>query len=405
VFIGSVQAMFGKLSKDALAGMCDHAITGPGVCAGMGTANSMHIVCEALGMTLPGAAPVLANSPHMFDTARRSGRRIVEMVWEDLTPRKVLSPGAFRNAVASVLAVSGSINCIKHLQATAVEAGVDADVFALVNQLGARVPVLSAVAPNGPDTIDAFEAAGGARALLKQLEPLLDVDTLTVTGRSLGENLSGVVVADSNVIRPLSHPFARSASIVVLRGTLAPESAIVKPGMRESGQPLRFTGPALVYDDVPAAIAGVQKGELKPGHALVLRGCGPKGGPAMAGSASRVVFAIYAAGLENDVAFVSDGQLSGLCNKGLTIAEVSPESAAGGPLSLVENGDRIVIDVDARTLDLDVPETELTSRRARRGEPTLSPSTGYLSIYQRVVQPMSTGAVLLTRDATPRRER
>ena len=136
VFIGSVQAMFGKLSKETLAGMCDHAITGPGVCAGMGTANSMHIVCEALGMTLPGAAPVLANSPRMFDMARQSGRRIVEMVWEDLTPRRILTPGAFRNAAASVLAVSGSINCIKHLQATAVEAGVDVDVFALFNELG-----------------------------------------------------------------------------------------------------------------------------------------------------------------------------------------------------------------------------------------------------------------------------
>jgi len=194
------------------------------------------------------------------------------------------------------------------------------------------------------------------------------------------------------------------ASIVVLGGSLAPDSAIVKPGLRSPEQPLHFAGTAIVYDDVPGAIAGVQKGELKSGGVLVLRGCGPKGGPAMAGSASRVVFAIYAAGLENDCAFVSDGQLSGLCNKGLTIAEVSPESAVGGPLSLVENGDRVVIDVNARTLDLDVPEMELTARRARRGEPTPATSTGYLSIYQRVVQPMSTGAVLLTRDATPKRQ-
>ena len=404
VFIGSVQAMFGKLSKETLAGMCDNAITGPGVCAGMGTANSMHIVCEALGMTLPGAAPVLANSPRMFEIARQSGRRIVDMVWEDLTPRRIMTPGAFRNAAASVLAVSGSINCIKHLQATAVESGVDVDVFALFNELGALVPVLSAVAPNGPDTIDAFEAAGGAQGLLKQLEPLLDLNALTVTGRTLGENLTNVAVVNSDVIRPLNRPFSDGASIVVLRGSLAPDSAIVKPGLRSPEQPLHFAGTAIVYDDVPGAIAGVQKGELKSGGVLVLRGCGPKGGPAMAGSASRVVFAIYAAGLENDCAFVSDGQLSGLCNKGLTIAEVSPESAVGGPLSLVENGDRIVIDVNARTLDLDVPEMELTARRARRGEPTPATSTGYLSIYQRVVQPMSTGAVLLTRDATPKRQ-
>ena len=404
VFIGSVQAMFGKLSKDTLAGMCDHAITGPGVCAGMGTANSMHIVCEALGMTLPGAAPVLANSPRMFEIARQSGRRIVDMVWDDLTPRRIMTPGAFRNAAASVLAVSGSINCIKHLQATAVESGVDVDVFALFNELGALVPVLSAVAPNGPDTIDAFEAAGGAQGLLKQLEPMLDLNALTVTGRTLGENLTNVAVVNGDVIRPLDRPFSHGASIVVLRGSLAPDSAIVKPGLRSPEQLLRFAGTAIVYDDVPGAIAGVQKGELKPGGVLVLRGCGPKGGPAMAGSASRVVFAIYAAGLENDCAFVSDGQLSGLCNKGLTIAEVSPESAVGGPLSLVENGDRILIDVNARTLDLDVPEGELVTRRARRGEPVPAPSTGYLSIYQRVVQPMSTGAVLLTPEATPARD-
>jgi dihydroxy-acid dehydratase len=223
-----------------------------------------------------------------------------------------------------------------------------------------------------------------------------------VTGRTLGEHLANVAVVNGDVIRALNRPFSRGGSIVVLRGSLAPESAIVKPGLRAPGQPLRFAGTAIVYDDVPAAIAGVQKGELKPGGVLVLRGCGPKGGPAMAGSASRVVFAIYAAGLENECAFVSDGQLSGLCNKGLTIAEVSPESAVGGPLSVVENGDRIVIDVEAQSLDLDVTESELAARRSRRGEPVPSKSTGYLSIYRRLVQPMSTGAVLLSRDATPR---
>jgi dihydroxy-acid dehydratase len=396
VFIGSVRAMFGKLSKDTLAGMCDHAITGPGVCAGMGTANSMHIVCEALGMTLPGAAPVLANSPRMFDLARQSGRRIVEMVWEDLTPRRILTPGAFGNAAASVLAVSGSINCVKHLQATAVEAGVDVDLFAMFNELGERVPVLSAVAPNGSDTIDAFEAAGGARALLVQLQSLLDLDALTVTGRPLRDNLAGAEVSNPAVIRPLDRPFATHASIVVLRGSLAPESAIVRPGLQRPGDDGRFAGTALVYDDVQEAIGGVQRGELKPGHVLVLRGCGPKGGPAMAGSASRVVFAIYAAGLEDQVAFVSDGQLSGLCNKGMTVAEVSPESAVGGPLALVVNGDRISIDLDARTLDLDVSAAEMEARRTRRGDVPLPAATGYLSIYQRSVQPMSTGAVLVT---------
>jgi dihydroxy-acid dehydratase len=395
VFLGSVHAMFGKLSKDTLRGMCDHAIGGPGVCAGMGTANSMHIVCEALGMALPGCAPVLANSPKMFDFARRSGRRIVEMVWDDVKPRDILKPGSFRNAVAAVLAVSGSINCIKHLQATAIEAGVDVDVFQLFNDLGEHVPVLSAVAPNGPDTIEAFEAAGGARALMKQLEPLLDLDVMTVSGQTVRVNLADAVVSDEEVIRPVERPFSDKPPIVVLHGTLAPESAIVKLGVRGAGRKTRFEGTAIVYENGIAAIEGIEKGEVRPGHALVVRGMGPKGGPGMAGPASRVVFALDAAGLTDEVAFVSDGQLSGLCMKGIMVAEVSPESAVGGPLALVENGDRIRVDVDARTLDLEVPEPELATRRQRRGEPALPKSKGYLSIYQRSVQPMSTGAVLI----------
>jgi dihydroxy-acid dehydratase len=398
VFLGSVQAMFGKLERETLRGMCDHAIGGPGVCAGMGTANSMHVTVEALGMSLRGGAPVLANSPKMFDFARRSGHRIVEMVWEDLKPRDILTPGAFHNAVATVLAVSGSINCIKHLQATAVEAGVDVDVFKLVNDLGQKVPVLSAVSPNGTDTIEAFEAAGGAQAVMKQLESLLDDRPLTVTGHTVGENLKNTVILDHKVIRPLTRPFSNRPSIVVLHGSLAPESAIVKLGVRDASRKTRFQGPAIVYENPLAAIEGIQKGEVKPGHVLVARGMGPKGGPAMAGSASRVVFALDSAGLQDDVAFVCDGQLSGLCLKGLTVAEVSPEAAVGGPLSLVQNGDRISIDVDAHRLNLDVSEPELGARRARLGEPVLPKATGYLSIYQRSVQPMSTGAVLVKKD-------
>ncbi|HET9834602.1 MAG TPA: dihydroxy-acid dehydratase [Vicinamibacterales bacterium] len=395
VFLGSVQAMFGKLPKDTLKGMCDHAIGGPGVCAGMGTANSMHIVCEALGMALPGSAPVLANSPKMFDFARRAGRRIVEMVFDDLKPRDILSPGSFENAAAAVLAVSGSINCIKHLQATAIEAGVDVDVFQLFNDLGEKIPVLSAVAPNGTDTIEAFEAAGGARALLKQLEPLIHPNAMTVTGRTLGENLANADVFDEDVIRPLDRPFSDKPPIVVLHGTLAPESAIVKLGVRGAGRKTQFTGTAVVYENGPDAIDAILRGDVKPGHVLVVRGMGPKGGPGMAGPASRVVFAIDSAGLSDEVAFVSDGQLSGLCLKGIMVAEVSPESAIGGPLFLVENGDTIRIDVDARVLDLDVSESDLAARRSRRGEPVLPKSKGYLSVYQRTVQPMSTGAVLI----------
>jgi dihydroxy-acid dehydratase len=403
VFRGSVQASYGKMSRETLLGLCNNAIRGPGVCAGMATANSMHIACEALGMALPGSAPVLANSPRMIAKARDSGRRIVEMVGEDLKPRDILTAGAFRNAVAAVLSVSGSINCIKHLQAVAVEAGVDVDVFALFNELGARVPVLSAVRPNGSDSIEDFEAAGGARALLKQLGPLLDRDALTVTGATVETNLADAAVQDDEVIRPLSRPYSTAQPITILHGSLAPESAIVKLGLRGEGRKARFTGPAVVFDECAAAMQAIGRGEVRAGAVLVVRGMGPKGGPGMAGPASSVVFALEAAGLENEVAFVSDGQLSGLCNKGLTVAEVSPEAAVGGPLGLVENGDRIRIDVDARRLDLEVAPEELAARRVRRGEPRLPKSTGYLSIYQRSVQPMSTGAVLVEKGTHAKR--
>ena len=395
VFLGSVQAQFGKLSKDDLRGMSDNAIRGPGVCSGMATANSMHVVCEALGMSLPGSAPVAAMSEAMKRCAHDAGRRIVDMVWEDLKPRDILSAGAFENAVAAVLAVSGSINCIKHLQATAVEAAVDLDIFDLFNRIGEKVPVLSAVRPNGEDSIEAFDAAGGARGVLRQLAPLLDLDVMTVTGKTLGENLRDVRVADEAVIRPIDAPFSRRPPIVVLRGSLAPESAIVKLGLRDSSRKDRFCGKAVVFDDGFEAIAAIQRGEILPGQVLVVRGMGPKGGPGMAGPASMVVFALYSAELQNEVAFVSDGQLSGLCNKGLTVAEVSPEAAVGGPLALVESGDLIEIDVPGCRLDLEVDEATLDARRRRLGERPLKEAVGWLEIYRRTVQPMSTGAVLI----------
>jgi dihydroxy-acid dehydratase len=397
VFLSSASAVRGTLSKEDLTGMSDNAVRGPGVCSGMGTANSMHVVVEALGMSLPGSAPVLAASPKMTEFARRSGERIVEMVLEDLRPRRILTQAAFRNAVSAVLAVSGSINTVKHLQATATEGGVPVDVFGLFEELSRTVPMLTAVRPNGETSIEAFEAAGGAQAIMKRLERLLDRTALTVTGRTVGDNLADAVVGDDEVIRPFDRPISTEAPIVIVRGSLAPDSGIVKIGAREEGRKTAFSGPAVVFDRPADAIAAINADELGPGDVLVLRGNGLKGGPGMAGSVSGVVFTLYAAGLQNEVAVVSDGQLSGLVNKGLVVGEVSPEAAAGGPLALVHDGDEISIDLDRRALDLHVPAAELEARRAALGDVPLPASSGYLSIYQQSVQPMSTGAVLGSR--------
>ena len=392
LFSGQVADRFGKPMKHSVAEMIPQAIRGPGVCAGMATANTMHCVVEALGMSLPGSAPVRANSEAMFDAARRSGERIVQMVLEGLTPRQILTAGAFRNAAAMVLAVSGSINAIKHLQATAVEAKTDIDVFAIWDEMSGKVPILSSVRPTGHVRIEQFEDAGGAQAILKQLESVIDTSVMTCTGRTLAENLKTVTVKDPEIIRPLERPVSKGPAIAILRGSLAPESAIVKLGL--SGSRLEtFDGPAAVYDDSDLALRDLADGTIKPGQVLVLRGLGVKGGPAMGGGASLVLFAIDAAGLADSVAFVTDSQLSGLCLKGLTVAEVSPEAAAGGPLAKVRDGDRIIIDAHKRQLDLDVP-ADVLARRPAPGNAYHTDAPGYLGIYRRDVQPMSTGAVL-----------
>ena len=393
LFSGGVGERLGKPGKYRIDEMVDQAVRGPGVCAGMATANTMHCVVEALGMCLPGSAPVRANSEKMFGAARRSGARIVEMVHEGLTPRRIMTEGAFRNAAALVLAVSGSINAIKHLQATAREAEADTDLFGIWEEMGRKVPVLSAVRPNGKVRIEQFEDAGGAAAVLKQLGGVLDGTVLTATGRTLAEDLEAAEVLDDSIIRPMNDPISDGPSIAILKGSLAPESAIVKLGIRDGSRPEAFEGRAVVYDDAPSAMADIAAGKLNSGDVLVLRGQGLKGGPAMAGGASIVLFAIDAAGLAKDVAFVTDGQLSGLCLKGLTVAEVAPEAAVGGPLAKVRNGDRILIDAASRQLDLDVSPEELARRPAPPNAYAIE-AKGYLDIYRRTVQPMFTGAVL-----------
>jgi dihydroxy-acid dehydratase len=293
--------------------------------------------------------------------------------------------------------VSGSINCIKHLQAIAMEAGVDVDMYEMFEVLGDRIPILSAVMPIGKHTIEQFEAAGGARGVMKQLEPMLETAALTVTGRTVAENLTDVRVSDLEVIRPLDRPFATEPGIVILHGNLAPEGAIVKIGLRGDGRPLRFRGPAKVFENSADAEAALKKREIKPGDAVVLRGQGIHGGPGM-GGASRLVFQIDGAGLGSEVAVITDGQLSGLVNKGLVLGEVAPESATGGPLGLVENGDIISVDVEKKSVVLEISDAELAARRARFRPLPPKLDSGWLSIYDRTVQPLNKGAVLLRGD-------
>ena len=339
-FAGHVNA--GRMTVSELGEMSRCAVTGPGVCAGMGTANSMHLAAEALGMALPGTTPVLALGSAMWDAVAAAGARIVPLVLEGVTPRSILTPAAFANAVTAILAVSGSVNCLKHLQAIAVEAGCDVDVYRLFESLAPKVPLLTDVKPNGGTQITEFEAAGGSLGLLKQLAPLLDLSARTVAGVSLGEAVAAALV-DDGVIRPLSAPLATHPAIVVMRGSLAPDGAVLKRTVADDA-PLSFRGPAKVVHSRDEGVAAARAGRFSAGDVVVLTGLGLRGSPGM-GLTSALMFAIDGAGLSTSVA-----------------AEVSAQ-------------------------ELDARRAELPPLRAPAG-------CGWLSVYARTVAPLGSGATL-----------
>ena len=390
VWSGDVGQRFGAKPKFPVSEMAEHAIMGPGVCAGMATANTMHSVVEALGMGLPGHAPVRGNSPKMQANARAAARRIVEMVAEDLKPRDIMTEGAFRNAIATVLAVSGSINAIKHLQATAIEGETGLDIFQQWEEMS-DVPVLSAVRPTGEVRIEQFEDAGGARAILKRLENRIDTSVMTCTGKTLAENLAGYDIQDPDIIRPIDDPIGPGPAIAILKGNFA-ETAVVRLGIRDGSRPEEFSGPAKVFESSVDCLQAIEDGKIAEGDVVIARNQGLKGGPAMGGGASMVLFALDAAGLAKTTAFVTDGQLSGLCLKGLTVAEVSPEAATGGPIGKVKDGDIITISVANRSIDVDVTDEELAVREAPGFR---IPASGYLRNFRQDVRPLSTGGVLI----------
>jgi dihydroxy-acid dehydratase len=392
VFLKAGYFASGGITLEDLTGMADNAVRSPGVCAGMGTANSMHIVCETLGMALPGAAPVLANSARMMDYVRRSGERIVQMVWDDYKPRDIMSAGSIANAAMIVLALSGSINCVKHLQAIAHESGIDVDVYALFQEYAEKVPLLAAIRPNGDGRIEELEAAGGARAVMKRLEALLHKDARSVAGTTVKDILDSTSVREDGVICSLEHPLSRRPSIVIVRGSLLPGGGIVRQG-GAGARMTSFRGPANIFHSREEALEAIKRNAVKPGEVLVLRGLGVRGGPGLA-MTSAVVFALDGAGLIDRVAMITEGQLSGLVNKGLVVGEASPEAADGGPLALLDQGDLISLDVEKREVNLEVSAAVLEARSKEKRVFGAQDVPGYLGLYQRLVQPVHKGATL-----------
>ncbi len=382
--VGAIQS--GEMTVEQLGELADQGIKGPGVCAGLATANTMHVLAEALGMTMPGSAPVRANSEKMRERAAAAGRRIVEMVAEGLTARKVLTPQAIANAVEVALAVGGSVNCMRHLAAVANEADLDLDLTAIFEEKGKDAALLAAIRPNGTDQVWDLEEVGGCQAVLKTLAPRLHTGALTVSGRTVGDLITDAPAADGRVLHPLADPIKNEPGLIILRGSLAPDGCIVKVAGVGSAR-RRFSGPAKVYAGEDAAIAGIGSGEITDGDVIVLRGMGPRGGPGTVFAASFVA-ALNGAGMGGRVAVVTDGELSGL-NYGLVVGQVMPDAAVGGPLAGVQNGDTITIDLDARLLE---------ATPVRDGAPVTAgrpqDERGWLGQYAALVGPLQKGAVL-----------
>jgi dihydroxy-acid dehydratase len=384
----------GSMTVDDLESWTKVAIQGPGVCAGLATANSMHMMAEALGMAAAGTTPIRAGSRKLMEAARAAGGTIPSLIEQALTPRKIITAAAVRNAIRVAIAIGASVNVVRHLAAIATEAELDIDVVALFESLGVNIPQITQIKPNGPDRIEDLESAGGTRAVQASLRDRLELSAMTVGGRTLGAVLGDPITVDEAIIRPVDRPFREEPGLVILRGNLAPDGAIMKisaiPGaLRE------FEGPARLFEDEDVALQELGKGGIHPGDVVVLRMMGPVGGPGTVFACSMMA-ALVGAGLGDRVAVVTDGELSGL-NRGITVGQVMPEAACGGPLAVIREGDTIRIDVQARRIDVKV--SDLDERLKDWSPPQRDLRPGWLAIYSEIVQPIQKGAVLGRRRA------
>lgn len=377
------------ISLAHLQRMADVAVCGPGVCPGLGTANTMHMVSEALGMSLPGSSPVRAGGEKLFQMASRSGEQIVSLVERNILPRDIITERSIENSVRLVQAIGGSVNVVRHLAAIATEADLDFDVVACFEKCAEGASQLTSIRPNGKYRIEDLERAGGVLGVMKQLSPQLNLDAMTVAGVSIGEVLSKVGQVDEEIIRPLHNPFKKEAGLTIVRGNLAPDGAIVK----NAGIPPHmkfFKGSARVFESEEDAFNHIN--DFKPGDVAVLRGLGPKGGPGTVFAASFVA-SLNGAGLAEKVAVVTDGELSGEL-RGFTIGQVMPEAAEGGPLAVVSDGDMVSIDLEKKRVDIMISDEELKRRMTAWRPKRQKMKRSWLSIYSEVVQPISKGAVL-----------
>ncbi len=388
--VGSVAA--GTMTMDDLAEFEEKACPTCGSCSGMYTANSMNCLTEALGMGLRGNGTIPAVYSERIRLAKHAGMKIMELVEKDIKPRDIMTEKAFMNALTVDMALGCSTNSMLHLPAIAHEAGVDLNLD-IANELSAKTPNLCHLAPAGHTYMEDLNEAGGVYAVMKELtkKDLLYTDLITVTGKTVGENIANAVNKDPEVIRPVENPYSETGGIAVLKGNLAPDSGVVK---RSAVVPemMVHEGPARVFDCEEDAIDAIKGGKIVAGDVVVIRYEGPKGGPGMR-EMLNPTSAIAGMGLGSSVALITDGRFSG-ASRGASIGHVSPEAAVGGPIALVEEGDIISINIPENKLDIKVSDEEMVARKAKWQPREPKVTTGYLARYRELVTSGNRGAIL-----------
>lgn len=391
--VGSYSA--GIMTEEDILEFEEKACPTCGSCSGMYTANSMNCLTEVLGMGLKGNGTIPAVYSQRIKLAKHAGMQVMEMYRQNIRPRDIMTEEAFINALTVDMALGCSTNSMLHLPAVAHEAGVELNVD-IANEISAKTPNLCHLAPAGRTYMEDLNEAGGIYAVMNELSKkgLLNLDCMTVTGKTVGENIKGCVNRDPDTIRPVEKPYSRTGGIAILKGNLAPDSAVVK---RSAVAPemLKHEGPARVFDCEEEAVAAIKGGKIVDGDVVVIRYEGPKGGPGMR-EMLNPTSAIAGMGLGSTVALITDGRFSG-ASRGASIGHVSPEAAVGGPIALVEEGDIISIDIDNHQLNVLVSDEELAERKARWRPRTPQITTGYLARYASLVTSADRGAVLQVR--------
>jgi len=373
--VGKVVA--GEMSQEELKRLEDAACPGCGSCSGMFTANTMACITETLGMSLPGCATALAASASKLRIAKESGKRILELLQEDLKPSDIMTEKAFENAITVDMALGGSTNAVLHLSAIADETGIPLPLN-LFDEISRRVPHLCNMIPSGPYALEDLDAAGGIPALMKELGSLLHLDATTVTGKTVETNMKEARVLNKEVIRPLTNPVHKGGGIAVLRGNLAPKGALVKT-VAVSPEMLVHKGPARVFDSEEEAMEAIIDRKIERGDVVIIRYEGPKGGPGMREMLAPTA-TISGMGLSESVALVTDGRFSG-ATRGPCIGHLTPEAAEGGPIAALENGDLIEINIPKRILRVELKDEEITNRlRSWKPKPA-KVKRGYLARY------------------------